>query len=574
MNNETSEIVRLTERIAKDPKSKLFVPLAEEHKKAGDLEMAIHVLLEGLQNNPGYVTARAFLGKLLFAKGDFPGAQKEFEQVVETMPDNLMAQKSLGDLCVLQNRPHDALTYYKIALSLNPRDEELASLIADIEADRDVKSKIQLSKTHSPAAPAVKEQPSASIAVPGPAPAVDSLHALNVEQVAPAAIPVAAQTAAPPLFAEIPPAPASFTSETEEPEEVLIVEPLESAAFEQEPAKPDAAVPGEQEPGPVPSVMAEGHGGLDFSLQSHEEAETVLTEDIPAEQDLFLGMDGEKRPPSMFEEAVGEAFFEPGAGEEISEKPQEKSDDFTTDTLAELYIAQGFYDKAIEIYERMLSDKPSSRGLQDKLAGVSALAAQAVAPATEEKNEKDIPSEPEAREYLPDSASSAVPEEQSVFDEPKEYRPQQDLATEGFKSETAVTEAREYVPPVQSEEIMLETEVVSEPGEFKPGGPSPEENVFGEFGEYPAGKEPGEQLPVGGDAGFEELVHVPVQESARSRPQAADFEPREYLPPKSAREPLKPAEVQLKAVQPPSPAGRKETIARLETWLSNIKKEK
>ena len=130
MNKEISEIAKLTGRISKDPKSKLFVPLAEEYKKAGDIDMAIHVLLEGLKRNPEYVIARSSLGKLLIAKGDLAGAQKEFEDVVKISPDNLMAQKKLGDLLILQNRPHDALSHYKIALSLNPDDGELASLMS------------------------------------------------------------------------------------------------------------------------------------------------------------------------------------------------------------------------------------------------------------------------------------------------------------------------------------------------------------------------------------------------------------------------------------------------------------
>ncbi len=69
MEKGSSEIAKLTERISKDPKSKLFVPLAEEYKKAGDIEMAIAVLTEGLKNNPGYVTAKSFLGRLLLEQG-------------------------------------------------------------------------------------------------------------------------------------------------------------------------------------------------------------------------------------------------------------------------------------------------------------------------------------------------------------------------------------------------------------------------------------------------------------------------------------------------------------------------
>lgn len=575
MNNETSEIAKLTERIAIDPKSKLFVPLAEEYKKAGDLDRAIHVLLEGLQHNPGYVTARSFLGKLLLAKGDFAGAQKEFEEVVTTMPDNLMAQRSLGDLHVLQNRPHEALTYYKAALSLNPHDEELVSLISDIEAGRDVRLKIQLSKTQSTADQTAKEMPSGSAAVREPSLAVGSLPAVKVEQGLTPENPVAAQAAVPPPVGEASVAPASVMTETEEPEEVLVVEPLESVPFVLEPAKSDVAVSGE--PGlseQAPPETAEEPFSFDFSQQSPEEAETGVKEDIPADQDLFQEIDGGGKPLRP-EETGAELLFDHGAGEELSgkifEEGSEKSDDFTTDTLAELYIAQGFYEKAIEIYERMLSDKPNSRGLQDKLAGVRAFAAQAAAPASEEKKDTDVVAEREAREYIP--ASSAMPEEPSIFDEPKEYQPQQDLEADSFKPE-AFAEAREYVPPVQSEEITLEAEILSEPGEFKPGEPSPEENVFADFGEYKPVKEPAEQLPAGEDAGFEAAVNAPVLESARARPQKPDFVPREYLPPKSAGEPVMPATAKAKTAQNLPPAGRKETIARLETWLTNIKKEK
>src|SRR3990172_9807785 len=107
MDNETSEITKLTERVTRDPKSKLFVPLAEEYKKAGDIEMSIHVLSEGLKHNPGYVTAKSFLGRLLLEKGDLAGSQKEFEEVVKAIPDNLLAQKKLGDLYALQGKSGD-----------------------------------------------------------------------------------------------------------------------------------------------------------------------------------------------------------------------------------------------------------------------------------------------------------------------------------------------------------------------------------------------------------------------------------------------------------------------------------
>ncbi len=163
MGKDTSEIAKLTERISKDPKSKLFVPLAEEYKKNGDIEMAIHVLSEGLKNNPGYVTARSFLGRLLLEKGELAASQTEFEEVVKAIPDNLLAQRKLGDLNILQNRQEEALKHYKIALALNPGDAEVATLISDIEGGIDVRARLQSKSKTSPAQAALPSSQQSAI---------------------------------------------------------------------------------------------------------------------------------------------------------------------------------------------------------------------------------------------------------------------------------------------------------------------------------------------------------------------------------------------------------------------------
>jgi hypothetical protein len=65
-----------------------------------------------------------------------------------------------------------------------------------------------------------------------------------------------------------------------------------------------------------------------------------------------------------------------------------------------------------------------------------------------------------------------------------------------------------------------------------------------------------------------------VQEQARPKPQYLDFEPREYIPPETEQGAQKPSAVKVHATAKAAPAGRNEAIARLETWLTNIKKEK
>ncbi len=356
MEKENAEIEKLTERIAKDPKSKLFVPLAEEHKKAGDIETAIRVLMEGLKHNPGYVTARSFLGRLLMDKGDLSGAQKELEEVIKTIPDNLLAQRKLGDIYVLQGRGTDALPRYKAALALNPGDKDLPSLLADLEAGRDVSSRIPRPK--APAAPSeIKPQsvPVPAAAVPPKAAPAAALKTASAPQTAAAApkVPAAPGPQAtlkrepmsaarvPSASPAAPPAPPA-TDEAEVIEDIVEFEPLDQAVQ----APPSKAPSPDIFPAPATFDLSEprietASGGEEREAMTWEVAETSVPEQ------------GEK------------------AG------PDEGSDDLNTNTLAELYISQGFYDKAIEIYQGMLNDRPGNAALQQKLEQIRAMAGAA-----------------------------------------------------------------------------------------------------------------------------------------------------------------------------------------------------
>jgi tetratricopeptide (TPR) repeat protein len=485
MDKDTSEIAKLTERLSKDPKSKLFVPLAEEYKKAGDREMSIHVLTEGLKNNPGYVTARSLLGKLLFETGDLAGAQKEFEEVVKAIPDNLMAQRKLGDLYISQGRPADALTHYKTVLTLNPKDQETASLVSDIEAGRDVKARIAIPKPQAPEEPAKKQESPQAVA-----PAVTKPQQSPVPggQARPVPEPVA----------------------TEEPEEVLIVEPLEAAeSVNLEQALAMENLGPLSEPAQEPSLEAFGEESAVFFEQPHAAEEPQM----PGEAESLTGMEFPGEEP-------------PGAPPAEAMEPEKAADDFTTDTLAELYIAQGFFEKAVDIYERMLVDNPESQGLKNKLADVRAMAAQA-APAAEP---------------MAESEPFAVPND-LVTGPGMMESPAADM-TAGIFNDAELSSAQEIELP-------------------KP------ENAWN----------PPTELPE--HAAEEALSKSAVRQTKPAEP---GFEPVEYMPPDTA--PLQGPESTSgeavsatieKDVSPPrrpSASGRKETIDRLENWLHNIIKEK
>lgn len=481
MDKDTSEIAKLTERISKDPKSKLFVPLAEEYKKSGDNEMAIHVLTEGLKNNPGYITARSILGRLLYDRGDLAGAQHEFEEVVKTIPDNLMAQRKLGDTYVHQGRTGDAIKHYKAALSLNPKDAELAALVSELEAGRDGKGMVPKPGTLPPQ----EEQ----AAPKGP-------QAGGGEQLQAKPVPTPVQAAK----QKLPDAKNVMSMELEIPEEVIEVEPLEPEA---------------------PQVFERplATDGLAFLAETGQETALVA----PQESEMPEAAFGEEGPfpfkspshPAAKTPAVAVMSLsgpEPEAAS-FAEEEQKTSDDFTTDTLAELYIAQGFYEKAIDIYERMLADRPTNQRLKEKLAQVRAMAGEA-APVEETKEASRPASLYEEVPPVFDKQGLGSGRADSDFGE---FIPPETEAFEQAASFDADFKAREYVPPSPGEEKLAES-------------PAP--------------------LPS-------------IEES---------FKAVEYVLPIEAGPPV--GETRQVSKPRPAAAGRKETIDRLESWLKQIAKEK
>lgn len=121
---ELEEIEKLRIRVEKDPNSRLFLPLAEEYRKAGMLDEAIAALLNGLKRQPGYTSARVALGKIYLEKNMLNEARAEFENVVSVIPDNLFAHRKLADIYKEIGDAQKALSEYRLVVRLNPLDEE------------------------------------------------------------------------------------------------------------------------------------------------------------------------------------------------------------------------------------------------------------------------------------------------------------------------------------------------------------------------------------------------------------------------------------------------------------------
>jgi tetratricopeptide (TPR) repeat protein len=127
-----SRIDELRRRIERDPGSRLFAQLAEEHRKAGELPEAIRVARAGLATHPVYASARLTLGRALLDSGDAAAARQELELALRQAPDNILASRFLGQTLEQLGDLEGALRQYTATLKMAPADQPLAAQVEDV----------------------------------------------------------------------------------------------------------------------------------------------------------------------------------------------------------------------------------------------------------------------------------------------------------------------------------------------------------------------------------------------------------------------------------------------------------
>jgi len=123
-----ARIDELKSRWAEDPASRVFVQLAEEYRRNGDLPEAISVLEQGLSTQPNYVTAQVTLGRCHLASGNAQEAVEILSRVMEQAPSHPLAGKLLveahletGELAEAKRR----LDLYRMMADGDPEIDQL-----------------------------------------------------------------------------------------------------------------------------------------------------------------------------------------------------------------------------------------------------------------------------------------------------------------------------------------------------------------------------------------------------------------------------------------------------------------
>jgi tetratricopeptide (TPR) repeat protein len=379
------EIARLRAQLARDPGSKLFMPLAEEYLKAGMAGEAVSTLENGLNANPYYMSAKVLLGKAYLQSGDTGKAKEQFEAVVKAIPDNLLAHRKLGEIYLGMGMMAEAISSFRIITLLNPKDEEAKALLKEAESPR----------AAAPEAPAEEEPAVARVEDTEPEPQENAIF--DISEISPT-------EEGPELEMEVPLPEDHFAEAYELPEPepefpALEVEDAHTApdVFSEVEAIPEPYVLPETDDLPetdaLPEMEAIEAESVPETAMEDEIEEPIQTYSIDATQtdvgDILSAYkeeaaedEGHENPAGVYEinddpssfELDGFVYQAPKHEALPSEPGPGRKEAFETETLAELYVAQGFYDRAIDIYKNLIVESPADMGLKQKLEDLYLLA--------------------------------------------------------------------------------------------------------------------------------------------------------------------------------------------------------
>jgi len=297
----------------RDPDGRAFAPLADAYRRAGDLRQALELLKDGLDRHPAFSSGHVVSARVHFQGGLVHEATLAARRALELDEENVEALRTLGDALHASGDAEGAAEARARLRILDPGREDVGEAPAHGEEDPAADAVEEISST----ADAPNEAPTAADA---PEEAVVDVAALapdtaETEEAEAAVVDVAAL--------------APDTAETEEAEEAVV----DIAAL-----APDTA--------------------------ETEEAEEAVVDIAALAPDA---RETEKAEPALADVVA----FAPD--EEASVDDDEPEDEpLYTRTMAELFVRQGLHERALDVYRRLLEDRPEDPDLITRIAELEA----------------------------------------------------------------------------------------------------------------------------------------------------------------------------------------------------------
>src|SRR6266446_3976968 len=411
----------LQEKFEENPR-RYFAPLANEYRKGGQPKRAIEICRSQLSQMPGHMSGQIVYGQALYETGEFDEARQVFERALTLDPENLIALRSLGDMSLQSGNTSEAHRWYTRLLDADPKDTAVIALVTEIDAsaeaapvptpqeipgvDEDAGDQAIPFIADHEGAPIDPENASSTVMESTSSPAVESATPAAAES-APPAPPTTFETTAPspPVEAEIP----SESTSTPQPIAAAPASPSSTLSDAAPPAGLERHYPVEPFDPSIPDVGI-GAQGLQGRRQDEEMGaeglrgtEPESPEPIGAEglsgKPPVLPLAGAKGSRSDDEDALdtwtpppdvaAPERAEPRAPERVEPRKEEPAfsgpgpEPFVNETMAQLYLQQGYRQLALRVYYQLAESRPNDQALKDRIAEIEA-ADQAAHPELQE----------------------------------------------------------------------------------------------------------------------------------------------------------------------------------------------
>jgi tetratricopeptide (TPR) repeat protein len=447
MNDDS--VQRYEQMLMEDPQSRAFAPLAEAHRKAGRLDDAIKVAKAGLEIHPGYSGGLVVLGRAFYEKGELDNAAEILKKAISDTPESYLGQKFLGKVFMDKGEISGALKAFEAANLLSPEDDEVVRLLEEVKSkatppetmeykendtESDLKDRI-VTYEQKPTTidgvelvplPTSKIDDTFSFSGGDTADPADIAPVAEVEEIAPALAEINEMTATEIAAEDM----AATVIEEEEVEQAVDIESLddlgpEAAAFIQEgeelmedsvedPAGEGAFAMGDVSEEVVVEPAGVGSPTGDAPV-TKEDAEVSgvqvqpMPEPFPIPASPFAEATGDKPEPAPEPATAHVQVPEPGlppAATAPTEPPSlngAREEQFSTETLADLYAQQGLIEKATNIYQQILDQAPDNEIVRLKLEALKAQVPSEAGTAQAVQHPENAPQEPPLREKNEDT---------------------------------------------------------------------------------------------------------------------------------------------------------------------------
>jgi tetratricopeptide (TPR) repeat protein len=125
----SDDIRRLSEELARDPSSLVFLQLGESLRRTGQLDLALKVSLRGLERHAHNAEAHDLLARICVDRGELERAFDEWDMVLRLAPGHLGARKGMGYVLFKQGRFAEAERHLSDAAGRDDADGTIATAL-------------------------------------------------------------------------------------------------------------------------------------------------------------------------------------------------------------------------------------------------------------------------------------------------------------------------------------------------------------------------------------------------------------------------------------------------------------